>query len=63
VADVTGGGRRLGLSTAAGHLLLDPASGRTGALVQAFTDLTRPGWCDLSGRLQPLFGWCIPAGR
>jgi hypothetical protein len=31
------------LSAAAGHLLLDPASGRTGALVQAFTDLTRPG--------------------
>jgi hypothetical protein len=36
--------------------LLDPASGRTGALVQAFTALTRPGWCDPSGRLQSLFG-------
>jgi hypothetical protein len=40
----------------AGHLLLDPASGRTGALEQAFNDLTRTGWCDPSGRLQPLFG-------
>jgi hypothetical protein len=44
------------LSAAAGYLLLDSASGRTGALVQAFTALTRPGWCDPSGRLQSLFG-------